>query len=65
MLEPIREMAGGSRCTCCGAVAVFQDRDGQPMLYCPFCAWFAAEKTADVALKGLLAILKARSSYLN
>ena len=65
MLEPIREIAGGAVCTCCGAVAAFQDRDSEPMLYCLFCAWCAAEKTADVALKDLLAILKARSSYLN
>jgi hypothetical protein len=65
MLEPIRGMAGGPICTCCGAVALFQDRDSQIMFYCPFCARFAAEKTADVALKDLLAILKAGSSYLN
>ena len=58
-------MAGGPICTCCGAAALFQDRDSQTMFYCPFCARFAAEKTADVALKALLVILKARSSYLN
>jgi hypothetical protein len=65
MLETIRGMAGGPICTCCGAVALFKDRDSQIMFYCPFCARFAAEKTADVALKDLLAILKAGSSYLN
>ena len=39
--------------------ALFQDRDSQTMSYYPFCAWFAAEKTANVALKDLLVILKA------
>ena len=65
MLEPIRGMAGGPICTCCGAIALFQDRDSPATFYCLFCAWFAAEKTADIALKDLLAVLKARSSYVN
>ena len=65
MLEPIRGMAGGPVCTCCGAVALFKHRDSQTMFYCRFCASFAAEKAADIALKDLLAILKARTPYLN
>jgi hypothetical protein len=38
--------------------ALFQDRNSQTMFYYPFCAWFATEKTADVALKDLLVIFE-------
>jgi hypothetical protein len=65
MLQPIRGMADNPICTCCGAVALFQDRDSQNVLYCPVCAQFAAEKTADFALKSLLVMLKAKSSQKN
>jgi hypothetical protein len=62
MLEQIGEMVGNPVCTCCGAIALFQDRDSQTVLYCPVCATFAAKKTADVALNALLVILESRSS---
>jgi len=65
MLQPIKGMSGNPICTCCGAVALFQDRDAQTVFYCPVCAQFAAEKTADVALKALLVMLKTTSSQKN
>jgi len=42
--------------------ALFQDRDSQTVFYCQICATSVAEKTADLALKDLLAIFKAKSS---
>jgi hypothetical protein len=65
MLEPVTGMVGNPICTCCGAAALFQDLDSHALFYCPVCAAFSAETTADVALKALLAIFKARSPYLN
>ena len=65
MLRAIKGMEGNPICTCCGAVALFQDRDSPNVLYCPVCAQFAAEKTADVALHALLAMFKANSSQEN
>jgi ribosomal protein L37AE/L43A len=65
MMRPIKRMAGNPICTCCGSAALFQNRDGHGVFYCPSCARFAAEKTAESALKALLVMLKANSFQKN